>query len=241
MSSDYDDDYDDDYHDDYDDDYDYGYWKADEKELKRDFMNYADPKTKRIVREGYEKMGETLGINIYTDIFITYFLYKCESKQLDFITEEDYIRGMKAFKCNTLKDLKDKIMGIREKLLEIDGDNFRKFYYYLFDFNVSGGAEEKKTKSLSYDEVEVYFNGLFCEKFPVAKEFLVFLKEKKNKCGLKWDEWRTFLDFIQNQGKIFPKDYNPAEYYPVIVDDFYYWYCQKHGIKIKNPDEDEEI
>ncbi len=84
-----------DYYDDYDDDY---YWKADENKIKRDFMNYADPKTKKITEDGYEKMGKTLGIDIYTDIFITYFSYKCESKQLDFITEAEYIKGMKAFK-----------------------------------------------------------------------------------------------------------------------------------------------
>jgi hypothetical protein len=224
------------YYDDYDD---YDYWKADEKQIKRDFMNYADAKTKKITEDGYEKMGKTLGIDIYTDIFITYFSYKCESKQLDFITEADYIKGMKAFKCNSLNEVKNKIMSIREKLLEIHGDDFRKFYNYLFDFNVPGPEQEKKKKSLPYEVVEVYFNSLFCSQFPIAKEFLTFLKEKN--LGLKWDEWRMFLDFIQNLGTIFPKDYIPAEYYPIIIDDFYYWYCKKHNIKIPNPDEDEEF
>ena len=171
------------YYDDYDDD-DY-YWKADEKQIKRDFMNYADARTKKITEDGYEKMGKTLGIDIYTDIFITYFSYKCESKQLDFITEADYIKGMKAFKCNSLNEVKNKIITIRAKLLEIHGDDFRKFYNYLFDFNVPGAEQEKKKKSLPYEVVEVYFNSLFCSQFPVAKEFLTFLKEKN--VGLKWD------------------------------------------------------
>ena len=70
----------------------------------------------------------------------------------------------------------------------------------------------------------------------MAQEFLVFLKEKK--VGLKWDEWRMFLDFLQNQGTSFPKDYNPAEYYPIIIDNFYYWYCKKHGIKIPEAEEE---
>ncbi len=224
-----------DYYDDYDDDY---YWKADENKIKRDFMNYADPKTKKITEDGYEKMGKTLGIDIYTDIFITYFSYKCESKQLDFITEAEYIKGMKAFKCNSLNEVKNKIMTIREKLLEIHGDDFRKFYNFLFDFNVPGSEQEKKKKTLALEIVEVYFNSLFCDQFPIAKEFLTFLKEKK--VGLKWDEWRMFLDFIQKEGTAFPNDYNPADYYPIIIDDFYYWYCKKHNIKIPNPDEDEE-
>ena len=228
------DDYDDNY-DDYDDDY--YYWKADENKIKRDFMNYSNPKIKKIEQEGYEKMGNTLGIDIYTDIFITYFVYKCGSKQLDYVTEPEYINGMKAFKCNTLNDVKNKITKIRGKLLEIHGEDFRNFYYFLFDLNIPGSEQEKKKKSLSLDIVEVYFKSLFCEQFPVAQEFLVFLKEKK--VGLKWDEWRMFLDFLQNQGTSFPKDYNPAEYYPIIIDNFYYWYCKKHGIKIPEAEEEE--
>ncbi len=222
------------YYNDYNDDY---YWKGDENKMKRDFMNYADPKKKKITEDGYEKMGKTLGIDIYTDIFITYFVYKCGSKQLEFITEPEYIKGMKAFKCNTLNEVKNKIIKIREQLLEIHNEDFKNFYDFLFDLNVPGSEQERKKKSLSLEVVEVYFKSLFCDQFPVTKEFLQFLAEKK--VGLKWDEWRMFLEFIQNQGTTFPKEYNPAEYYPIILDDFYYWYCKKHGIKIPNPDEEE--
>ena len=226
--------YDDDYDDDYNDDY---YWKGDENKMKRDFMNYADPKKKRIYEEGYEKMGKTLGIDIYTDIFITYFAYKCGSKQLEYITEPEYMQGLKAFKCNNLNEVKSKIMKIREKLLEIHNEDFKNFYNFLFDLNVPGSEQERKKKSISFDAIEVYFNSLFCDQFPVTKEFLQFLTEKK--VGLKWDEWRMFLEFIQNQGTSFPNEYNPAEYYPIILDDFYYWYCKKHGIKIPDPDEED--
>ena len=222
-------------YDDYDDD-DY-YWKADENKIKRDFMNYANPKTKKINEDGYEKMGKTLGIDIYTDIFITYFAYKCGSKQLEYITENEYINGMKAFKCNTLNDVTSKIIKIRGQLLEIHGEDFRKFYNFLFDLNVPGSEQEKKKKSMSLEVVEVYLQSLFCDQFPITKEFLIYLKEKN--VGLKWDEWRMFLDFLQNMGTTFPKDYNPAEYYPILIDEFYYWYCKKHGIKIPDPEEEE--
>jgi hypothetical protein len=221
--------------------YGYGYnkydsFKADENKMNRDFMNHANAKTKKIDENGYEKMGKTLGIDIYTDIFMTYFVYKCEAKQMEFITESEYIKGLKAFRCNTLEEVKKKIMDIRGELLNINTEDFRKFYNYLFDLNVPGSEQEKKKKSLSFDVIEVYFNSLFCNQFKIAKEFLDYLKEKK--VGLKWDEWRMFLDFIQNMGTTFPQDYNMAEYYPVIVDEFYLWYCKKHGIKIPDPDED---
>ncbi len=216
----------------------YDYFSPDENKMKRDFMNYANPKTKKINEEGYEKMGKTLGIDIYTDIFITYFAYKCEAKQLDFITESEYIKGLTSLKCNTLTDVKNKIINIRGELLDIHSDDFRNFYYFLFDLNMTAQKEKKKEKPLSSDIVEVYFKSLFCEQFKVAKEFLEFLKDKK---GLKWDEWRMFLDFIQNEGTKFPKDYNMAAYYPVLIDEFYIWYCKKYNINIPNPDEDEEF
>ena len=77
------------------------YWKADEKKIKRDFMNYAN-KERHIDQDGYEKMGKTLGIDIYNDIFITYFVFKCGANTLEYITEDQYLQGMKAFKCNAL-------------------------------------------------------------------------------------------------------------------------------------------
>ena len=61
------------------------YWKADEKKIKRDFMNYAN-KQKQIDQDGYEKIGKTLGIDIYSDMFITYFVFKCGASSLEYIT-----------------------------------------------------------------------------------------------------------------------------------------------------------
>ena len=212
------------------------YWKADEKKIKRDFMNYAN-KNKKIEQDGYEKMGKTLGIDIYTDIFMTYFVFKCGSCNLEFITEDQYMQGMKALKCNTLNEVKDKITRIREKLLIIDEQDFRDFYNFLFNLNVPGTEKDRKAKSISYDVVEVYFKGLFCNQFKFMNEFLTFLKGKN--VGLKWDEWVTFLDFLKDKGTTFPKDYDyGSDYYPSIIDEFYVWYCKKHNIKI--PDEEEE-
>ena len=222
------------YDDDYDDDY-YS-WKIDTKQAKRDFMNYAN-KEKRIEQEGFEKMGKTLGIDIYTDIFITYFLYKCDTKNIEYLTEDQYIQGLTAFKCNTMQEVKNKIMDIKGELLLINEPDFQKFYFYLFDLNVSGSEKDKKSKSLSYDIVELYFKALFCNQFDKVTEFLEFLRFKN--VGLKWDEWRTFLDFVRQKIDTFPKDYYVSDYYPTLIDDFYYWYCEKHKIPI--PKEEEEF
>lgn len=208
----------------------YGSRGGDEKQIKRDFMNYADAKTKKINEDGYIKMGKTLGIDIYTDIFMTYFAFKCGCENMEFIKENEYIKGLQSFGANNLGEVKNKIITIREELLNIYTQEFRDFYNYLFDLNVPGILQEKKKKSISFDVVEVYFNSLFANQFKIVKEFLDFLKAKK--VGLKWDEWRMYLDFLQNEGSKFPQDYNAADNYPIIIDQFYYDYCKRHGIKI---------
>ena len=157
------------YYDDYDDDY---YWKIDMKQAKRDFMNYAN-KQKRIEEEGFEKMGKTLGIDIYTDIFITYFLYKCDTKNIEYLTEDQFIKGLTAFKCNTIQEVKNKIMDIRGQLLLYESDDFKKFYNYLFDLNVTGSEKDKKSKSLPYEIVEIYFNSLFCISLSNCSKFFL--------------------------------------------------------------------
>ena len=78
---------------------------------------------------------------------------------------------------------------------------------------------------------------MFCDQFKIADEFLEFLRFKK--VGLKWDEWRTFLDFLIEKADSFPKDYYVSDYYPILIDEFYYWYCKKHNIPIPKEDEDE--
>ena len=51
----------------------YESYRIDEYRIRMDFKTYADQKTKRIESEkGYQKMGNILGINIETDLFIIY-------------------------------------------------------------------------------------------------------------------------------------------------------------------------
>ena len=204
----------------------------DEKRIKKDFMNYANPKKKKIDQDGMEKMGKTLGIDIYTDIFITYFFFRCGCKSMEEVTEKEFITGLKYFKCNDLKELKTRILNVRETLLNLSSIQFKDFYNFLFTFNCGKG------KILPFEVVEVYFNDLFSDQFPIAKYFITFLKEKKNSQGLNKDQWECFLDFLLNHGISFPKDYKCDDYYPLIIDEFYQWYCERNVIQIKiNEDE----
>ncbi len=66
-----------------------------------------------------EKMSKALGIDIYTDIFITYFFSKYDCKKLEEVSENEFIIGLKYFQTNTLKEVKKQIPSIRKTLLDL--------------------------------------------------------------------------------------------------------------------------
>ena len=135
-------------------------------QIKRDFMNYANPQTKLIDIERYQKIADELGIDLENDLFMVYFLYKCNAKKMERITEDEYITGLKAFEVNTLTEVKSKIMNFREDMLEINTPKFRDFYNFLFDINVDAKDNiERKKKKMPLDIVESYFNSLFVSQF----------------------------------------------------------------------------
>ena len=54
------------------------------------------------------KMGTDLKIDIYNDLFIIYFFYKCKAKQLEFLTEKEFETGLHALDVYKFSDLKSK-------------------------------------------------------------------------------------------------------------------------------------
>lgn len=54
------------------------------------------------------KMGKELKIDIYNDLFIVYFFYECNAKQLDFLTEKEFEAGLSGLNVSTFSDLKKK-------------------------------------------------------------------------------------------------------------------------------------
>lgn len=197
------------------------YFKKNLSSMEKDFAEYCNSQSNTIQMEGMEKMGSVLNIDIYSDLFITFFFYQCDCKSMEEVTQDEYIRGLTEFNCNTLHEVKNHIETTREILLNIESPAFRRFYEFLYRFNVT-----KKSKMIPLEVVEVYFGNLF-ESFGVTRKLLKYLKEEAKVTGLSKDQWECALDFFINHGSSFPDKYNVAEYYPVLFDNFYTWYISK--------------
>ncbi len=51
------------------------------------------------------------------------------------------------------------------------------------------------------------------------------------------DQWSNYLNLIREMGDSFPTGYEPVYCaWPSLFDDFYYWYCDKKGIKYEKPE-----
>ena len=52
------------------------------------------------------KMGQILEIDVYSDIFITYFFYRCNFKNYGEVTLDEYLKGLASFDVNSLSEVK---------------------------------------------------------------------------------------------------------------------------------------
>ena len=128
-------------------------YRRNDNEMRQDFKKYANPKTNKIEEEGMVKMGKTLGIDIYSDTFITFFFFCCQMKNLEEVTEDQYLKGLYAFRCNNLNEVKNYILNVREELLNISSTTFKNFYKFLFKVNCL-----KVKKIVPMEVVELYFS-----------------------------------------------------------------------------------
>jgi hypothetical protein len=192
-----------------------------------DIEKYFNPKTGLLDEDGMIKIGNDLNIDIYTNMFFPYFLYKCSAKQLDQITKNEYNKGLNYFNTKSILNIsKTKINNFQ---LDILSEEFNKYYDYIFNLN-------KKGNNIDVEIIEVYYLQLF-NKYKIINDFILFLKDKKIK-NLTKDQYFQFYELIKIIGNKYPEGYNPEfDSWPCLFDEFYYFYCDKNNIKYEKPNE----
>jgi len=200
-------------------------------------------------------MGKVLNIDIYLDLFMPYFFYKCGCIEVGKCTLEEYSKGLNGLKKKTFADLKQDYYKIKEKLLNVEyippektskkyyydtdydnsTDEFKKFYLWLFDFN-NQNKIEKKDKKIHFEVAKFYFEQFFCS-YNLIKDLVDFLEKEKKIEFIKLDQWNCMLELIRHCKNSFPNNYSLDDSWPTLFDEFYIWYCKKNGIEFKMPEE----
>ena len=206
-----------------------------EEKPKTDFELYfkKDPQTGEDIldEDGLIKIGDVLNIDIYSHMFFPYFFYKCEAKNIEKITKSEYQKGLNFFHVQSIKQLTTK--NLNSWKININDSKFNDYYNYLYNLNAI-------KKIIPFEVVELYYKNFFSE-YKYVNEFIDFLKTEKKECGLNKDQWVTFVELLKTVKFDFPKSYSLEDSWPNLFDEFYYYYCKKHGIEVKkNYDEEED-
>jgi len=199
-------------------------------------------------------MGTAIDIDIYSDLFMPYFFYQCDSTETGSCSLEEYSRGMSHFHRKTFKDLKHDYLTVKEKLLKVEfnpkerqnsryyynnyeeeKDEFKRFYLWLFEFN-NMNKKEKKDKKIQFEIAKFYWEAIFCS-YNFIKIFIEFLENEKKIEFIKHDQWNCLLELVRHSKNNYPKDYSLDDSWPTLFDDFYIFYCKKNGIEVKMPEE----
>ena len=193
-----------------------------------DFEKYFNPKTEVLDEEGMIKLGKDLNIDIYTNMFIPYFFYKCSAKKLDEVTKSEYNKGLNYFNVKSILNISKN--NINNFQFDIFKEDFKKYYEYIFNIN-------NNKNNIDYEIIEIYFPELF-KKYKFVNDFITFLKEKNIK-NLNKDQYFQFYELIKEIGNKFPNDYNSEiDSWPSLFDEFFYYYCDKNNIKYKKPEDE---
>ena len=194
--------------------------------LKSDFELFFNQETKLLDIDGIEKIGTELNIDIDTNMILPYFLYRCGVKKLENISLNEYNNGLEYFKVSSIRNI-DK----NSWKMKFTQKEFKNFYTYLYELNAI-------KKIVPFEVIEVYFPQLF-ENIFFVKDFVNFLKKKENNNGLNKDQWDCFLELVKQFENNFPENFLVEDSWPNLFDDFYYEYCNNHGIQVKKQNEDD--
>lgn len=207
------------------------------------------------LKAGMIKMGKALNLDIYSDLFMPYFFYKCGCFDVGKCSLQEYAAGLSALRRKTFQDLKNDYMSIKEKLLKVEynppeknqkryyydsnyndqTDEFKKFYFWLFEFNVLN-KQEKKDKKIQYEIAKFYWEQVF-DSYYFIKDLISFLEQEKKIEHVKLDQWNCLLELVRHCKNNFPNNYCLEDSWPTLFDEFYIWYCKKNGIEVKMPEE----
>ncbi|KAL5698838.1 hypothetical protein ACHQM5_029820 [Ranunculus cassubicifolius] len=171
--------------------------------------------------EGIETLCSDAGVD-YTDVRILMLAWKMKAERQGYFTLDEWRRGMKALKVDTIAKLK-------KSLPELEKDvrrpiNFSEFYSYAFQYCLT----EEKQKSIDVESICQLLTLILGSEFgPQVKSFVEYLKGQNDYKVINMDQWLGFLRFCNEIS--FPdfKNYDADLAWPLILDNFVDWVREK--------------
>ncbi|CAH9142738.1 unnamed protein product [Cuscuta epithymum] len=200
--------------------------KAASKELDRIdqvFYTYANNVSGLIDPEGIEALCSDLEVE-HTDVRILMLAWKMQSEKQGYFTREEWRKGLKALRADTLQKLKKALPELEKEVRR--ASNFVDFYAYAFRYCLT----EEKQKSIDIESICVLLDLVLGSQFRNQVEELIhYLKIQSDYKVINMDQWMGFFRFCSEIS--FPdfSNYDPELAWPLVLDNFVEWMRQKQG------------
>ncbi|XP_047314674.1 DCN1-like protein 4 [Impatiens glandulifera] len=198
--------------------------KAASKELERIdqlFNSYANSSSGVIEPEGIEALCSDLEVN-HTDVRILMFAWKMDAEKQGYFTLEEWRKGMKALRADTLPKLVKALPDLEKEVKR--PLTLENFYAYAFRYCLT----EEKQKSIDIESICQLLDLVLGYLFRAQVDYFVeYLRIQSDYKVINMDQWLGFFRFCSEIHFPILDNYNPELAWPLILDNFVEWLREK--------------
>ena len=185
-----------------------------EDNLELFFQRYKDPNNELIMAEGVERFCNDLKV-APTDFIVLAIAWKLQANKMCMFTRDQFMTGCSELNVNNLKEFKKALPGLKDEVC--DKANFKKLYYFTFQFGLEQGQRTLPVE-MALPLWECVFQGA-ASKPKHLDEWVGFLKDSGAKVISK-DTWNMFYHFLETVHTDL-SNYDETDAWPTLFDDFY--------------------
>lgn len=205
----------------------------DEQRAAEFFSKYAVHHTSgdAITDEGLERFSSDLNVGL-DDVFFLVFAFHCGCRTQGVITRDDFTRGLRALRVDTLEALKTNVPALRKAPFS-DVQQLRKVYSYAFTYSLEPLQKQLPT------ELAVAYWRLLLEPLDwcMFDHFIHYIESVSNLSSITKDVWLMVLEFVIASRTPREEGQEPAAYeidrvlqeyeddgaWPLVIDNFVEW------------------
>jgi hypothetical protein len=161
--------------------------------------------------QGLVEICKLIGVDP-DDIVICIIAWKLQSVHPWRITKTEWSQGMARMRIDTMEKLKQAVPALRAELN--NANNFRDFYYYVFDW-----IKDSSSKVLSNDTACAMWPLFLGKRFKYLDVWIEYVSTVYKK-SVSRDVWKQLIDFAQISSY---DAYDPDAAWPTIMDEFVEW------------------